>query len=147
MNKKVKNATPNTYNGIDFKSQLEKNCYKLLVASGFKPLYEPYKTTLQEKFKLNNNYLSVFVPIKKNMTQMTRPVMQITYTPDFYLEYGDFCIVLETKGLANDGYVLKRKMFFKIISEVAKRENKKFIFFEPHNMRDVRRTIEIIKTL
>ena len=147
MNKKVKNATPNTYDGIEFKSQLERNCYKLLIASGFKPTYESHKTTLQEKFKLNNNYLSVFVPIKKTLTQMTRPVMQITYTPDFYLEYKGYLIIMETKGRENDSYPIKKKMFFKIMSEVAQRENKRFIFFEPHNMRDVRKAIEIIKTL
>lgn len=147
MNKKIKNATPNIFENMAFKSQLEKSCYKLFTAAGFKLTYESHKTTLQEKFKLNNNELSVFAPIKNRMEQVTRPVMQITYTPDFYLEHCGYLIFIETKGRANDAYPLKKKMFFKIISEYARTENKKFLFFEPHNVRDIRRTIEIIKKL
>ena len=42
VNKKIKNATPEEYNNIKFKSKLEVMAYKTLVQAGFEPKYEPY---------------------------------------------------------------------------------------------------------
>ena len=38
-NKKVRNATPITYDGIDFKSTLEKRLYIHMLKLGITPLY------------------------------------------------------------------------------------------------------------
>lgn len=41
INQKVKNATPNIYDGIEFKSKLETYVYKQLKAHNLKAEYEP----------------------------------------------------------------------------------------------------------
>ena len=45
-NQKVKNATPNIYDGIEFKSKLETYVYKQLKAHNLKAEYEPIKFEL-----------------------------------------------------------------------------------------------------
>ena len=43
MNRKIKNATIVTYNGIEFKSQLEKRVFEFLEKQNLKPAYEKEK--------------------------------------------------------------------------------------------------------
>ena len=50
-NKKVKNATPLSYDGIDFKSRLEAIVYKTFKDAGFNIQYEPCKDVLWRGFK------------------------------------------------------------------------------------------------
>lgn len=76
-NKKVKNATPNIYDGIKFRSQLETYVYKQLKAHNLKAEYEPIKFELIPSF--------VFCGKK---------IRAMTYTPDFV---GDNFII-EAKG-------------------------------------------------
>ena len=49
-NKKIVNATRNTYDGICFKSLLEKVVYSTLSQLGYNPQYEPQTFTLFEGF-------------------------------------------------------------------------------------------------
>ena len=50
-NKKIKNASPLEYDGITFKSKLEKMIYTTLKDGGFPVEYEPRKFVLWEGFK------------------------------------------------------------------------------------------------
>ena len=50
INQKVKNATPNIYDGIEFKSKLETYVYKQLKAHNLKAEYEPIKFELIPAF-------------------------------------------------------------------------------------------------
>ena len=79
-NKKVKNATPTHYDGIDFKSTLEKNVYKALVELGIRPLYEAYTITLSDKVRPT---VPFYVRHKKGFELDLKPLDDITYTPDF----------------------------------------------------------------
>ena len=83
-NKKIKNATKNTVDGINFKSRLEAMIYKTLKEQGFNVEYEP------KKFIIWKGYIPT-VPFydKDHKTGLLKPnrdkLIDMTYTPDFAL--------------------------------------------------------------
>ena len=85
---KIRNATPNEYNGIKFKSKLETYTYKKLEESKIKAEYETQRYELLPTFG-NKKYRA------------------ITYKPDFV---GDKFII-ECKGYPNDAWALREKLF------------------------------------
>lgn len=89
-NKKVKNATPLTYDNIDFKSKLEVYCYKTLKESKVPVEYEKTKFQILDSFTYNNEKIRGMV-----------------FTPDFVGD--DF--VIECKGFMNDAFPLRWKLF------------------------------------
>jgi len=90
MNKKVRNATPLTFDEIKFKSKLEVYCYQKLKENNIKAVYEGQRYTLLDSFEFNGE-----------------KVRKMTYTPDFV---GD-TFVIECKGMANDAFPLRWKLF------------------------------------
>ena len=146
-NKKVLGATRVLYNDILFRSILEKSCYKKLEESDLVFSYETEKFILWEGCKLS---LLVFAPKKlgpgrfgRFLEEQKRSLLNITYTPDFVIVYKDYKIYFDVKGKENDTYPLKKKMFIKHLQQKLG----KFIFFEPHNVRQMVQAIDLIKTL
>lgn len=149
-NKKIKGATLAEYNGIKFKSILECSCYKKLENSGFDFSYESEKITLWDGIKLQNT--KVYAPKKikagkydKFLELQTRALLNTTYTPDFIVTKGNYKIYFDVKGKENDIYPIKKKMFLKTLEE--RNDGINYIFFEPHNVRQMLQAIEIIKGL
>lgn len=141
INKKVRNATVVEYSGIKFKSKMEVSVYKTLIINGFKPEYESKKFTLVKGFKPTVQF---YVPNKnKELMCVTKKVIDVTYTPDFIVYVDEVLIVIEVKGQPNDIYPLKRKLFMKYMEE----SNIPMMFFEIHNMKQLYKTIEIIKKI
>lgn len=117
INKKVKNATSVEYDGIKFKSKLELTIYKALREKGLNPLYECNKFILQEGFRPSKPYyLKGVCPKTANGYAK---IIQITYTPDFTVEYGDKILFIEAKGKQNDSYPIKRKLFLKYLESMS----------------------------
>lgn len=148
-NKKVKNATPTTYNNIKFKSRLEVSCYKKLEASGFKFKYESDTLPIWEGKVVDN--VTVYEPNKKDrkiLHSRTKKfkLRDITYTPDFRIDYKNFTIYVDAKGFVNDVYPMKKKMFIQYLNELSKGK-RKYLFFEPHNMSQIEHMIKTIKLL
>lgn len=81
MNKKVRNATPLIYDGINFKSKLEVYCYQKLKEHNIEASYEGQKFVLLDSFEFNGE-----------------KIRQMTYTPDFINDR----FIIECKGKAND---------------------------------------------
>ena len=149
-NKKIKGATSIEYNGIKFKSILECSCYKKLEAAKFDFSYESEKITLWEGVKLQNTL--VYSPRKikagkygKVLELQTRALLSTTYTPDFVVTKGNYKIYFDVKGKENDTYPIKKKMFLKNLEE--RDDGIQYLFFEPHNVRQMLQAIEIIKEL
>lgn len=144
-NKKVKNTNKGEYDGIKFRSQLEISCYKKLILAGFKPLYESSKFVLFEGLKLNN--VLYYAPVKSKMLVYPRRILNTTYTPDFYLEYKEYKIYFDTKGQPNETYPIKKKLFLRQLEELAIETGDKYIFFEPHSVKQIMECIDIIQKL
>lgn len=109
MNKKVKNATETIFNGIKFKSKLEKTTYIALKQLNLDVVYEPEKIVLWTGHK----------PIKPliyfnhgELIEDTKKLRDITWEYDFLVtnKKGNTYIV-ESKGFQNDTFPRTLKMF------------------------------------
>ena len=118
-NKKVTNATPNTFDGITFKSKLESYCYQRLKENGLVADYEKTTFTILDAFQY--------------LTEKIRP---ISYTPDFV--GGTF--IIECKGFANDSFPLRWKLF----KHFLWRNKLCYDLYVPRTKKDVDDTIEKI---
>lgn len=129
------------YDNIHFKSQLERRTYQILKENGFNPDYEPHTYILSDKFILNENLL-LYKPYKNKLSCKRKTILQLTYTTDFEFLYKDHLIIYDTKGMPNDTYPIKLKLFLSLLNT-----GEKILFFEPHNLIQVRQSIDILKNL
>lgn len=141
-NKKIKNAQPLEYEGIHFKSKLEKTAFITLKEAGFPVEYESRKFILWEGFRPTVPFYD-----KDNASRMLKhnqtKLKDITYTPDFTFNYHDYLIVMELKGIENDRFPLKKKLFRGWLEE----HEPSSMYFEIYTKRQLLQAIEIIKNL
>lgn len=147
-NKKIKNTRSTTYDGINFKSQLEKSCYRKIKEHGLEAKYEPERIVLWDGIKLGK--VKQYAPrrikpgkYEKDIKPQTRALLDITYTPDFKIKKGKHIIYIDVKGKENDVYPIKKKMFLKHLEE--RDDGYDYHFFEPHSVRQMLQTINTIK--
>ena len=139
-NKKIKNARESVFNGITFKSKLEESFYKTLKAANLDPDYQLMKFILIDGFRptvpfYNRSKSKVF---RLDMSK----VRDITYTPDFTLIYNDILFIIEAKGIENDTYPLKKKLFRRLLESMKV----PCVYFEVHTKRELLKVIDIIKS-
>lgn len=139
-NKKVKNASLTQYNNISFKSKLERDCYIKLSEEGFNPVYEKNRYTLVSPIKLK--YGTLYSKRKKLLCKNTS-IRELTYTPDFEFEYKGVMVFYDAKGIPNDSYPIKKKLFLHYLETLKI----PYIFFEPHNNSQVEQSIAILYEL
>ena len=141
-NKKIKNASPLEYNGISFKSKLEKMAYQTLKEQGFPVRYEPKKFIIWEGFRPNVPFYNKDVSTR--MLKMdSKKVIDISYTPDLMFEYNNHLIIIEMKGFENNTYPLKKKIFRKWLESNYPNS----IYFEIFTKKQLLQAIDIIKNL
>lgn len=109
---KVRNATPNIYDGIKFRSKLETYTYKKLKEAGIDAEYESTHFELIPKFEYNGE-----------------KVRAMTYLPDFVGKN----FIIECKGLVTDSFLLRWKIF----KYYLKQENKDYKLFLVRNQKQV----------
>lgn len=109
---KVRNATPNIYDGIKFRSKLETYTYKKLKEAGIDAEYESTHFELIPKFEYNGE-----------------KVRAMTYLPDFVGKN----FIIECKGLVADSFPLRWKIF----KYYLKQENKDYKLFLVRNQKQV----------
>lgn len=157
-NKKIRNATITKSSGITFKSQLEKTIYNTLVEHGFNPQYEPRtyelwkgftpitpfydkETDAQKAKRIENGS-----DIKSRMlVEKSSKITGIRYTPDFYLRYGKLDVYIEAKGVENDIFYIKKKLFRKFLDNKLAETNQHSIYFEVYTKKQMLQAIEIIR--
>lgn len=144
-NKKIIGATSTELDGITFDSKSEKTFYQKLKQAGIEFTYNSDKITLVDKCKLNK--VKFYCPKLSSSSTLdiyTRPILSLTYTPDFTIKVGNYICYVEIKGYANDRYPIKRKLF---LNHLEGLEDYNYLFFEVHNHKQMDHTIEIIKSL
>lgn len=109
---KVRNATPNIYDGIKFRSKLETYTYKKLKEAGIDAEYESTHFELIPKFEYKGE-----------------KVRAMTYLPDFVGKN----FIIECKGLVTDSFPLRWKIF----KYYLKQENKDYKLFLVRNQKQV----------
>ena len=140
-NKKVINATPEEYDDIKFKSKIEAMVYKTLLQHGFEPEYETHTYTIWEGFRPTVPFYTRNKN-RENILNLKR-LINITYTPDFYMEYEGLKIIIEVKGMQNDVFPYKFKMFRKYIENLPDKEH--YLIFEVFTKKQLLEFIQIIK--
>lgn len=141
-NKKIINASPLEYDGISFKSKLEKMAYQTLKEQGFPVLYEPKKFIIWEGFRPNVPFYNRDASTR--MLKMdSKKVIDISYTPDLMFEYNNHHIIIEMKGFENNTYPLKKKIFRKWLESNYPNS----IYFEIFTKKQLLQAIDIIKNL
>lgn len=159
-NKKIRNATQSSLGKITFKSQLEKSIYNTLLQQGFEPQYEPTTFTLWEGFEPITPYYDketdkqkikrlsegTDVRTSKILIQKTGRIVGIRYTPDFYFKYNNLNVYIEAKGVENDVFYIKKKMFIKYLDDLYTEQGEKSIYFEVYTKKQLLQAIEIIKS-
>lgn len=148
MNKKIKNATKTVASGIEFKSKLEGYCYRRLIENGFKPYYERYKIVIFPKKEIRHIASLYWSTPKGSFKTQMKPLLPITYTPDFVFSVGKSIFIIETKGRPNDVYPYKRKIFLRWLEQKAQdNQDYKFYFFEPKNQNEIHEMISQINDM
>ena len=139
-NKKIINATPKEFLDIKFKSKLEVMVYKTLLQVGFNPEYEKYKFTIWKGIKPT---VPFYTRSGLSNVNNQKKLIDITYTPDFFIEYNGVKIIIEVKGHVNDVFPYKFKMFRKYIEELPDKND--YLIFEIFSKRQLLESIDIIK--
>lgn len=159
VNKKIRNATQSSLGKLTFKSQLEKSIYNTLLQQGFTPQYEPITFTLWDGFtpitpyydketdkqKIKRLSDGINTCPSKILIQKVGKVVGIRYTPDFYFNYNGLDVYIEAKGIENDIFYIKKKMFIKYLDDVLVNTGRRSIYFEVYTKKQLLQAIEIIK--
>lgn len=158
VNKKIRNATQSISGGITFKSKLEKSIYDTLLEQGFNPKYEPITFVIWEGLRPTIPYYDRETNYQrgvrlaasggssaKMLVRKKARILNVQYTPDFYFKYNDLNVYIEAKGIENDVFYLKKKMFIKYLDDLYLEKGEKSIYFEVYTRKQLLQAIEIIK--
>ena len=125
------------YDGIPFKSGLEKHMYKALKEAGIDFRYEGETFELLPAFQFSNDCYERQSNGKGDFVNRgNKKVLNIKYTPDF--TGWDF--IIETKGRANESFPLRYKLFKKWMFD----NNDTRALYKPQNQEEIKNTIELI---
>jgi len=121
-----------TYNGIEFDSNLEIECYKMLKAADIKFDYHSKPILLLPKIKTS------FISYEwgKSLREVT-VVREMHYEPDFT---GDNFII-ETKGLKRPAFLKK----WNVLKRTLQSNGYKGVIYMPRNKKDIAEMIKMIK--
>lgn len=143
-NKKIKNATEIEYMGIIFRSVLERDIYKYLVEHNYSVQHEPVKFVIWEGHKPKIPVFERFKDRKAHRRIWGRhsyKMLDITYTPDFILNYNDKIFVIEAKGYENDVFPYKKKLFI----EYLEKHHPDYTFMEIFSLKELKEALKIIE--
>lgn len=140
-NRRVKGATPLVVDNISFKSKIEASVYKHLLQAGFSPVYEGMKFTIWSGFRPT---VPFYTRVRQSNKLNMKKTIDITYTPDFTFMYKNKLIIIEVKGLQNDVFPYKFKMFRGMLEREPYVGNT--LLFEIFSIKQLKECIEIIKS-
>ena len=139
-NKKVRNATATTFNGVKFKSKLEKFTYQCLTVAGIPFKYEEDRFILIDKFRYEGECIEKKKSKGKNVfVRSSENISQATYLPDFTnLEQG---WIIECKGLRTEAFNLRWKLFKNMLAK----EKKSYDLYMPGTQKQIMEVVEKLK--
>jgi hypothetical protein len=127
-----------SYDGITFKSGLDKYMYKALKDAGIDFQYESKTYQLLDTFQFNSSSIERQSNGKGDFIDRgNKKVLGIKYTPDF--EGNKW--TCETKGRANESFPIRYKLF----KDWVRRNDTGRLLLKPQTNAECNETIEIIK--
>jgi hypothetical protein len=135
------------------KSGLEVSFYKRLKKTDLKFSYEPERIILVDGSKING--IEVLAPkhlgrgrYGKTLEVQTRALLKTTYTPDFLILKNNYRIYVDVKGMPNDVYPLKKKLFLLyLMRQKQLHGDTEYLFIEPHTTRQMDEAIDYINSI
>ena len=125
------------YDGIQFASGLEKYMYQALKRAKIKAVYEGATFVLQEDFKFNvDSYERQSNGKGQMVNRGQKKIQNIKYTPDFVSD----SFIIECKGIANESFPLRWKMFKKHVKEHLKHVT----LYKPQNQKECDLVVNLI---
>jgi hypothetical protein len=109
-NRRIIGATPyRAFDGTWMRSKLETRVYKWLYDLGFSPQYESetFITWVGPRPTVPFYDLSTTRHNQLNMKKL----IDIKYTPDFIMMYKGIKVIIEAKGIENDQFPIRKKLF------------------------------------
>lgn len=139
-NKKVRNATATTFNGVKFKSKLEKFTYQCLKVAGIPFKYEEDRFVLIDKFVYEGDSIEKKKSKGKNVfIHSSKNIPRATYLPDF--TNTDQGWIIECKGLRTEAFNLRWKLFKNMLAK----EKKSYDLYMPGTQKHIMEVVEILK--
>lgn len=143
MGRKRKNgpvrAKAINYDGVAFKSGLERYMYIALKAGGMFEGYENEQFLLMDGETIPNRIYERQANSKGEFKLRSSQVRSISYTPDFCGK--DY--IIECKGRPNEAFPIRYKLFKKRLYELGDTR----ALFKPQNQKECDLVIDIIKSL
>lgn len=141
-NKKIINATPTNYNGIEFRSKLEKSIYKALTDKGLDVAYEPLRCKIWDR----NSFLVPYYDRigKKPFGLVTSKPIAVHYTPDMIFFYKGVKVFLEIKGFKNDVTPYKIRMFRDWLDKYSWENNVKCCYAVIYAVKDINTLLNLL---
>lgn len=121
---------------ITFSSAFEAKAYKVLLELKKNGLIS--NLILQPKFVLQDAFECAYYDGSVEKVKAGK-LREITYVSDFSFEYKDKKIVLETKGMPDQKYPIKKKLFLY--------KYNKYYFLEIRRVRELNKIVEILDDL
>jgi len=137
--KKKVRAIKSEVDGIKFDSQLEVYCYNALNNAGLSFEYAQKTFTIVDGFKCIGDSYEADKRKGKGLYLKSKSLQSIKYTPDFIIK-GKFNYIIETKGIANETFGMRWKLFKKYLFD----NNLYYDLFVPHNHAQINECIETI---
>tara|TARA_R110002073_G_scaffold3315_6_gene22341 strand:+ start:6549 stop:7034 length:486 start_codon:yes stop_codon:yes gene_type:complete len=134
-----------TYKGINFRSMLERDVYKLLVENKIPFAYEEQQFEIDEGFVSPNDSYEKFLNGKGEFKNRGgKKYKSAIYTPDFTPPVGEpLTWIIEVKGRAFPDFSRTWRLFKKKLLN----DGLDTVCFVPRKIQDCIETIKIIKTL
>lgn len=109
-NRRIIGATPYiAFDGTQMRSKLETRVYKWLYDLGFEPQYESEVFTYWEGPR---PVVPFYDLSKKRHNQLNmKKLVDMKYTPDFIFMYNGIKVIIEAKGIENDQFPIRKKLF------------------------------------
>lgn len=158
FNKKIKNATESTEGELKFKSKLERTIYLTLVENGIAPEYEKYTFSVWDGFSPQTPFYDQETAkeqdkrcqkegkrTSKILKERTKFISGIRYTPDFHFRYNGLNVWIEAKGMENDVFYIKKKMFRKLLDRFHGESGMNSIYFEVYSKKQLLQALDIVK--
>ncbi len=137
--KKRGRSIKSTYDGESFDSQLEVYCYKKLKETNLSFEFNKKTFTIIEAFKCTGESYEADKRKGTGLYPKSKSLQSLKYTPDFIVS-GKFNAIIETKGMANELWPLRLKLFKKYLTD----NNLEYDIYIPHNHLQVNECIEMI---
>ena len=128
------------FEGIE--PEYEKHTFVLW--DGFKPITPFYDQETDKQLETRMQAEGITKKVPKMLVPKTATIVGIRYTPDFHFVKEGVDIWIEVKGIENDVFYIKKKMFRKYLDNLYESEGKRSIFFEVYTKRQMLQALKII---